>query len=49
MNILSGLLLFFLGGFIGVATMCIVQVGNKKDYMVPDQEEQINEKKVNHF
>ncbi|EGO7946516.1 DUF3789 domain-containing protein [Enterococcus faecalis] len=45
MNILSGLLLFFLGGFIGVATMCIVQVGNKADFIMNEQEKQNNEKK----
>lgn len=28
MNILIGLGLFLLGGFIGVAVMCIVQVGS---------------------
>lgn len=27
MSILIGVILFMLGGFIGVATMCIVQVG----------------------
>lgn len=31
MNILIGLALFLLGGFLGVAVMCIVQVGSMAD------------------
>ncbi|EOI55410.1 DUF3789 domain-containing protein [Enterococcus gilvus] len=31
MSILVGLLLFFVGGFIGVATMCLVQVAGEAD------------------
>lgn len=38
MSIVIGVVLFMLGGFIGVATMCIVQVGaddekNSKSYL----------------
>lgn len=31
MNILIGLILFFIGGFFGVCTMCIIQVGANSD------------------
>lgn len=31
MNILIGLILFFTGGFIGVATMCMVQLAGETD------------------
>ncbi|MGM0111203.1 DUF3789 domain-containing protein [Enterococcus sp. DIV0187] len=31
MNIFIGLLLFFVGGFIGVATMCMVQLAGETD------------------
>ncbi|MFD1899181.1 DUF3789 domain-containing protein [Enterococcus termitis] len=31
MSILIGLLIFFVGGFIGVATMCMVQLAGETD------------------
>lgn len=47
MSILIGLALFLLGGFLGVAVMCIVQVGSLADkeirYRYSEQEEEGNE------
>ncbi|MDU5336434.1 DUF3789 domain-containing protein [Enterococcus sp.] len=47
MSILIGLALFLLGGFLGVAVMCIVQVGSLADkeirYRYSEQEEKSNE------
>ncbi|MGL9730148.1 DUF3789 domain-containing protein [Enterococcus sp. DIV0756] len=36
MSILIGLGLFFLGGFIGVAVMCVVQIGSLADKKIVD-------------
>lgn len=36
MSILIGLGLFFLGGFIGVAVMCLVQIGSLADKKIVD-------------
>lgn len=39
MNILVGMLFFFLGGLIGLVTMCLVQVGAQADRKVINDED----------